>query len=154
MIAVIQRVTHASVTVENQCIATIDQGLLVLVGVARGDTHSDVKFMVEKIPQLRIFADTQGHMNYSLQDIKGELLLVSQFTLLANTAKGRRPSFEWAAPPEKARLLYQNILEQFQALGLAVQGGRFGTSMIISLNNEGPVTLILDSRAKKNGEKG
>lgn len=110
--------------------------------------------MVEKIPQLRIFADTQGHMNCSLQDIKGELLLVSQFTLLANTAKGRRPSFECAAPPEKARLLYQNILEQFQALGLAVQGGRFGTSMIISLNNEGPVTLILDSRAKKNGEKG
>ena len=103
MIAVIQRVTQASVSVESLRIATIGQGLLVLLGVARGDTDSDVRFMVEKIPQLRIFADTQSHMNHSLHDIHGELLLVSQFTLLANTAKGRRPSFEEAAPPEEAR---------------------------------------------------
>ena len=118
----------------------------MLLGVARGDTDSDVRFMVEKIPQLRIFADIQGHMNHSLHDIHGELLLVSQFTLLANTAKGRRPGFEEAAPPEEARRYYQKVLEQFQALGLPVQGGRFGASMIVSLDNEGPITLILNSR--------
>lgn len=154
MIAVIQRVTQASVTVESLRIATIGPGLLVLLGVARGDTDSDVRFMVEKIPQLRIFADTQGHMNHSLHDIHGELLLVSQFTLLANTAKGRRPGFEEAAPPEEARRCYQNVLEQFQALGLPVQSGRFGASMIVSLDNDGPITLILNSRTKENGEKG
>jgi D-tyrosyl-tRNA(Tyr) deacylase len=154
MIAVIQRVTQASVTVENQHIAHIGQGLLVLLGVARGDTDSDIRFMIEKIPQLRIFADTQGHMNHSLNDIHGELLLVSQFTLVANTAKGRRPSFEEAAPPEEAQRYYQNVLEQFQALGLPVQGGRFGASMIVSLDNEGPITLILNSRTKESGGKG
>jgi D-tyrosyl-tRNA(Tyr) deacylase len=154
MIAVIQRVTQASVTVESQRIATIGHGLLVLLGIAKGDTDSDVRFMVEKIPQLRIFADTQGHMNHSLQDIHGELLLISQFTLLANTAKGRRPSFEEAAPPEEARQYYQNTLEKFQALGLAVRGGRFGASMIVSLENDGPVTLILDSHSKEKREKG
>ena len=148
MIAVIQAVAQASVTVESLRIATIGPGLLVLLGVARGDTDSDVRFMVEKIPQLRIFADTQGHMNHSLHDIHGELLLVSQFTLLANTAKGRRPGFE------EAQRYYQNVLEQFQALGLPVQGGRFGESMIVSLDNEGPITLILNSRTKENGEKG
>jgi D-tyrosyl-tRNA(Tyr) deacylase len=93
-------------------------------------------------------------MNHSLHDIHGELLLVSQFTLLANTAKGRRPSFEEAAPPEEARRYYQNVLEQFQALGLPVQGGRFGASMIVSLDNEGPITLILNSRTKENRGKG
>ena len=154
MIAVIQRVAQASVTVENQRIATIGHGLLVLLGVARGDTDSDVRFMVEKIPQLRIFGDTQGHMNHSLHDIHGELLLVSQFTLLANTTKGRRPSFEDAALPEEARRYDQNVLEQFQAIGLPVQGGQFGTSMIVSLDNEGPITLILNSRTKENGGKG
>ena len=153
MIAVIQRVTHASVTVESQGIANIGHGLLVLLGVAKGDSNSDVGFMVEKIPQLRIFADTQGHMNQSLQDIHGELLLVSQFTLLANMAKGRRPSFDDAAPPDEARTLYQAMLEQFQALGLAVQGGRFGASMMVSLENDGPVTLILDSLVKDKGKR-
>ena len=153
MVAVIQRVTHASVTVESQCISSIGHGLLVLLGIAKGDTCSDVRFMVEKIPQLRIFPDTQGHMNRSLQDISGELLLVSQFTLLANTTKGRRPSFEDAAPPEEARLHYQRMLEQFQDLGLAVQGGRFGASMTVGLENDGPVTLILDSRTKEKAEK-
>jgi D-aminoacyl-tRNA deacylase len=154
MIAVIQRVTQASVTIEDLPIATIGPGLLVLLGVARGDTDSDVRFMVEKIPQLRIFSDTQGHMNHSLYDIHGELLLVSQFTLLANTAKGRRPSFEEAAPPEETRWYYQNVFEQFQAIGLPVQSGRFGASMIVSLDNEGPITLILNSRTKENGGKG
>ncbi len=149
MIAVIQRVRQASVTVESQCIAAIRQGLLVLLGVAKGDTDSDVAFMVEKIPRLRMFSDARGHMNHSLQDINGELLLVSQFTLLAKTNKGRRPSFECAAPPKEARLRYQDVLEKLQALGLTVHSGHFGEAMIVSLENEGPVTLILDSQAKE-----
>ena len=153
MVAVIQRVTQASVTVDTQCIASIAHGLLVLVGIATGDTHSDVQFMVEKIPGLRIFSDSKGHMNRSLKDIEGELLLVSQFTLLADLANGRRPSFDAAAPPEEARSLYHNLVEQFLALGLTVQTGRFGASMNVRLENDGPVTLILDSRAKEKSEK-
>ena len=154
MIVVIQRVTTASVTVENQCIAKIGQGLLAFVGIAQEDGEPDVQLMVGKIPQLRIFEDTKGHMNHSLQDIQGELLLVSQFTLLANMTKGRRPSFEEAAPPEEARHFFQKMLEQFQEFGIAVQSGRFGASMKVSLENDGPVTLILDSRAKQKKEKG
>jgi D-tyrosyl-tRNA(Tyr) deacylase len=147
MIAVIQRVNRASVTVESQVIAKISQGLVILLGIAKGDTGQDVDFMVEKIPRLRIFADPQGKMNYALQDIKGELLVISQFTLLANTDKGRRPSFESAAPSEVAHVRYREVLEKFQALGLAVQGGIFGAAMVVALENDGPVTLILDSRA-------
>ena len=154
MIAIIQRVTRASVTIDNQCIANIGHGLLVLLGIAKEDTSSDVRFMVGKIPHLRIFEDSDGHMNHSLNDIQGELLLVSQFTLLANMSKGRRPSFDNAAPPDEARPLYQTMLEQFRAGGLAVQGGRFGATMTVGLDNDGPVTLILDSRAKEKGEKG
>jgi len=154
MIAVIQRVTQASVTVEDRCIAKIGQGLLVLVGVAKNDSLADVRFMVDKIPAIRIFADAEGLMNHSLQDIQGELLLVSQFTLLANLTKGRRPSFDNAAPPEKARSLYQAMLAEFQTLGLAVQEGSFGVSMMVNLENDGPVTLILDSLTKDRGKKG
>ena len=154
MIAVIQRVRRASVTVGNQVIAQISQGLVILLGVAQGDTGQDVDFLVEKIPRLRIFPDTQGKMNYALQDINGKLLLISQFTLLANTEKGRRPSFESAAPPEEARVRYQEVLEKFQALGLTVQGGIFGAEMVVALENDGPVTLILDSRGRKAVKKG
>ena len=154
MIALIRRVTRASVTVDNFCLASIRQGLLVLLGISKGDGEPDVQFMVDKIPRLRIFSDPQGRMNHSLQDIEGELLLVSQFTLLANTTKGRRPSFEYAAPPELAQPLYQSLLEQLQSLGIMIQSGRFGASMNVSLENDGPVTLILDSRSKEGGEKG
>ena len=153
MIAVIQRVTQASVEVDRQCIAKIAHGLLVLLGVAKGDTDSDVRFMIEKIPHLRIFEDRQGQMNRSVQDIHGELLLVSQFTLLANMAKGRRPNFDAAAPPEEARSLYQSVLGQFQSLGLTVQSGQFGASMAVNLENDGPVTLILDSRDNKKAKE-
>lgn len=154
MVAVIQRVTQASVTIDDRCITKIGPGLLVLVGVAKGDSMADVRFMVEKIPQLRIFSDPKGHLNRSIQDIQGELLLVSQFTLLANMAKGRRPSFEDAAPPEDARILYEMMVNEFQRLGLTVQIGRFGASMKVSLENDGPVTFILDSLNKEKGEKG
>ncbi len=119
MVAVVQRVTQASVTAESQCIAKIALGLLVLLGIEKGD----VRFMVEKILQLRIFADTQGHRNHSLQDINGELLLISLFILLANMTKGRRLRFEDPAPPEETRWYFQNMLEQFNGLGLAVQAG-------------------------------
>ena len=149
MIAVIQRVRRASVTVGRQVFSQIGQGLVMLLGVAQGDTDQDVDFMVKKMPRLRIFPDTQSKMNYALQDINGELLVVSQFTLLANTNKGRRPSFETAAPPEEARVRYQEVLEKFQALGVAVQGGIFGETMVVSLENDGPMTFILDSRGRK-----
>jgi D-aminoacyl-tRNA deacylase len=149
MIAVIQRVRRASVTVGSHESAQIGQGLVMLLGVAQGDTGQDVDFMVKKVSRLRIFPDTQSKMNYALQDINGEILVVSQFTLLANTDKGRRPSFESAASPEEACVRYQEVLEKFQALGLAVQGGIFGATMVLSLENDGPVTLILDSRGRK-----
>ncbi|MCA9498001.1 MAG: D-tyrosyl-tRNA(Tyr) deacylase [Nitrospira sp.] len=153
MIAVIQRVRQASVTVENQVIAHIHRGLVILLGVAQGDTSQDVSFMVDKIPRLRIFPDPQGKMTDAVQDINGELLLISQFTLLANIEKGRRPSFELAAPPDVARVRYQEILEQFRALNLAVQSGIFGAKMVVALDNDGPMTLILDSRAGKGVKK-
>jgi D-tyrosyl-tRNA(Tyr) deacylase len=149
MIAVIQRVRRTSATVGSHVFAQIGQGLVMLLGVAQGDTGQDVDFMVEKIPRLRIFPDTQSKRNYALQDINGELLVVSQFTLLANTDKGQRPSFESAAPPEEARVRYQEVLEKFHALGLAVQGGIFGATMVVSLENDGPVTLTWTAGATK-----
>lgn len=146
MIAVIQRVRQASVRVGHDPVAEISRGLVVLLGIAHGDTSQDVDFMVGKISRLRIFPDEQGKMQKSLQEIQGEILVVSQFTLLANTGKGRRPSFELAASPEEARKTYQEVLEKFQAIGLSVREGTFGASMVVSLENDGPVTLILDSR--------
>lgn len=146
MIAVIQRVRQASVRVGHDPVAEISRGLVVLLGIAHGDTSHDVDFMVGKISCLRIFPDEQGKMQKSLQEIQGEILVVSQFTLLANTGKGRRPSFELAASPEEARKIYQEVLEKFQAIGLSVREGIFGASMVVVLENDGPVTLILDSR--------
>lgn len=146
MIAVLQRVRQASVRVGHDPVAEISRGLVVLLGIAHGDTSHDVDFMVGKIPRLRIFPDEQGKMQKSLQEIQGEILVVSQFTLLANTGKGRRPSFELAASPEEARKTYQEVLEKLQAIGLSVREGTFGASMVVSLENDGPVTLILDSR--------
>lgn len=146
MIAVIQRVRQASVRVGHDPVAEISRGLVVLLGIAHGDTSHDVDFMVGKISRLRIFPDEQGKMQKSLQEIQGEILVVSQFTLLANTGKGRRPSFELAASPEEARKTYQEVLEKLQAIGLSVREGTFGASMVVSLENDGPVTLILDSR--------
>ncbi len=152
MIAVLQRVSQASVSVENQPIATIRSGLLILLGIAKGDADFDIQFITKKILELRIFPDTHGHMNQSILDIQGELLLVSQFTLLANTAKGRRPSFDLAAPPDEARLCYQTVRKALEASGLIVQTGRFGATMAVSLINDGPVTMILNSRTKENGQ--
>ena len=146
MKAVIQRVTRASVEVQGQVVGRIDAGLLVLLGVAKGDGDRDLLYIVEKLQALRIFSDDQGKMNRTLVDVGGALLLVSQFTLLADTSKGRRPGFDLAAPPEEARALYEQAVKRLLADGLMVETGVFGAHMQVELCNDGPVTFLLDSR--------
>ncbi|MDT7042656.1 D-aminoacyl-tRNA deacylase [Candidatus Nitronereus thalassa] len=146
MKAVIQRVLSASVEVEQKSIGQIGAGLLVLLGAEKGDTPADVDYMVEKIPHLRIFSDDQGKMNRSLMDCGGELLVVSQFTLLGDTHRGRRPGFDQAASPDLARHLYDSAIANFREKGIPVQTGMFGANMLVSLKNDGPVTFTLDSR--------
>lgn len=146
MKAVVQRVTRASVEVEGQTIGRIGQGLVVLLGVAKGDDARDVKYLADKIPSLRIFGDNEGKMNRSLADVHGAVLLVSQFTLLGDTAKGRRPGFDHAATPEHAKRLYEQLTESLRGMGFTVETGWFGAYMKVELLNDGPVTLLLDSR--------
>ncbi|ALA61006.1 D-aminoacyl-tRNA deacylase [Nitrospira moscoviensis] len=146
MKAVVQRVSRASVEVEEKIVGRIDAGLLVLVGVAKGDGDADGRYLAEKIRTLRIFSDEQGKMNRSLQDIGGSVLLVSQFTVLARTANGRRPSFDDAAPPDEAKRLYERLAAELRAHGIAVETGVFAAHMTVDLLNDGPVTFVLDSR--------
>ena len=146
MKAVIQRVTSASVHVEGKTVGQIQSGLLVLLGVAKGDGETDGRYLVEKIRALRIFSDEQGKMNRSLVDIQGSVLLVSQFTLLGRTANGRRPSFDEAAAPDEARQLYEQVVQVLRALGTLVETGIFAAHMQVELVNDGPVTFVLDSR--------
>jgi D-aminoacyl-tRNA deacylase len=147
MKAVIQRVTRASVEVEGRTVGAIGEGLLVLLGVAKGDGEGDCRFMVEKLRGLRIFADDAGKMNRSLDEVQGAILLVSQFTLLGNTRSGRRPGFDDAAPPDEARRLYQDVLTALKTQGTVVESGVFAAHMKVELVNDGPVTFILDSRS-------
>ncbi|MCC6334494.1 MAG: D-tyrosyl-tRNA(Tyr) deacylase [Myxococcales bacterium] len=147
MRAILQRVKEASVTVDGRVTGKIGSGLLVLLGVGKGDTEADVDFMVDKIPALRIFEDGAGKMNLSLLDTSKALLAVSQFTLFADAKKGRRPSFIDAMPPEEAKRLYALFCERCRALGLEVQEGVFAAHMDVALVNDGPVTVSLDSRA-------
>jgi D-tyrosyl-tRNA(Tyr) deacylase len=146
MKAVIQRVTRASVEVEGRIVGRISAGLLVLLGVAKGDDERDLSYLLEKLQTLRIFGDDQGKMNRSLVDVGGALLLVSQFTLLGDTSKGRRPGFDLAASPEAARALYEHAVERLRSAGLTVETGVFGAHMQVELLNDGPVTFIVDSR--------
>jgi len=146
MRAVVQRTTKSSVTVEKQNIAAIGQGLTVLLGVGKQDTEQDAYYLAEKIINLRIFTDNGGKMNLSLLDIRGELLVVSQFTLFADCRKGRRPSFDGAAPPELARKLYETFIEHCKSWGVHVACGRFQSEMVVALDNHGPVTMLLDSK--------
>jgi D-tyrosyl-tRNA(Tyr) deacylase len=146
MKAVIQRVTRASVEVDEKVVGRIDAGLVVLLGVARGDGDSDVRYLVEKVRTLRIFSDEQGKMNRSVEDVGGAVLLVSQFTLLGDTGRGRRPGFEQAAPPEEAKRLYELAAEELRRAGTRVETGVFAAHMKVDLLNDGPVTLLLDSR--------
>ncbi|MBE9482184.1 MAG: D-tyrosyl-tRNA(Tyr) deacylase [Chloroflexi bacterium] len=148
MKALLQRVTKASVSVDGEVVGRIGQGLVVFVGVAREDTEKDTQYLVQKTVNLRIFSDKEGRFNLSALDIKGELLLVSQFTLLADTRKGRRPSFTEAALPPQAEELFEQFVEQANATGLKVETGRFQQYMQVEIHNDGPVTILLESKGK------
>ena len=146
--ALIQRVTRASVSVAGEETGRIKQGLVVLVGVAEGDTEKDIRYLVDKTLGLRIFADEQEKLNLSIVDMKGELLVISQFTLLADTRRGRRPSFTGAARPDEAAVLFERFVGEVRASGLRTETGRFQQHMLVEIHNDGPVTLMLDSRDK------
>ena len=146
MRAVIQRVKKSSVKAGNEIVGQIGKGLLVLLGVARDDTAKDADYLANKIINLRIFEDPDGKMNRSLLETGGELLVVSQFTLLADCRKGRRPSFIEAAEPQKATDLYETFVDRVREKGVKVQTGRFRAMMEVALINDGPVTLIIESR--------
>jgi len=148
MRVVIQRVSRASVSVEGTVVGAIGPGLMVLVGVAEGDTPADSRYLAEKTVHLRIFEDEAGKMNRSLLDTGGALLAVSQFTLLADCSRGRRPSFIHAAPPELANPLYLDFVAAAKDLGVPVEAGRFQAFMEVALVNDGPVTIVIDSRSQ------
>lgn len=145
MRCVIQRVTSASVTVEGETVGAIGRGFMVLVGVCAGDTDQDVKYMADKVPNLRIFEDDQGKMNLSLKDVGGDILAVSQFTLYGDARGSRRPSFIQAARPEEANARYEQLIAAWRAQGLRVETGRFRADMQVALVNDGPVTILMDS---------
>ncbi|MFN0199633.1 MAG: D-aminoacyl-tRNA deacylase [Planctomycetaceae bacterium] len=146
MRAVVQRVSRAKVTVEGEIVGEISRGLLILLGVAENDAESDAVVLALKISGLRIFEDEQGKMNRDLTEVGGQLLVVSQFTLLGDCRKGRRPSFIEAARPEIAEPLYQIFIAEVRGRGIAVETGRFQVHMDVELVNDGPVTLLVDSR--------
>lgn len=145
MRAVIQRVKSASVTVENKCISSINQGFLVLLGVEKGDTAADIDYIVSKIVGLRVFEDLDEKMNLSIQDTKGEIIVVSQFTLSGDARKGRRPSFSGAMDPSQANKMYLQVVEQIKSFDITVGTGQFGAMMDVELLGDGPVTILLDS---------
>lgn len=145
MKAVIQRVQHASVTIEGNVAGSIGKGFLVLLGVADSDTNEDLEYMVKKITNMRIFEDENEKMNLALKDVDGELLVISQFTLYANTKKGNRPSFIDAGKPDFSKKMYLEFISRCRALGFKTEEGEFGADMKVSLLNDGPVTIILDS---------
>ena len=149
MKALLQRVTSASVTIDGEVVGSIGRGLVVFVGVAEGDSPEDADFLVQKLVNLRIFADEAERFNLSALDIKAELLLVSQFTLLADARKGRRPSFSEAAPPQQAKELFEHFVSGAKGSGLKVQTGRFQQYMQVEIHNDGPVTIMLDSRDRR-----
>lgn len=144
MRALIQRVSKASVTVEGQTISSIGKGLLILLGIGHGDGEEQAKFLAEKVANLRIFEDAQGKTNLSIRDVKGETLVVSQFTLYANTVKGRRPSFIEAALPDLAEPLVNRFVELLRGHGVPALTGKFGAHMEVEIHNDGPVTIWLE----------
>ena len=148
MRAVIQRVSHARVVIEGQEHSRIEAGILVLLGVEKEDTEQDAGMLARRIVELRIFEDEAGKMNRSLQETGGHMLAVSQFTLLGDCRRGRRPSFDPAAPPDVARSLYERFVQEVRTLGIPVDTGVFQAMMDVELTNQGPVTFILDSRKR------
>ena len=145
MIAVLQRVSEGKVTVEDCVIGEIETGLVILLGVAQGDTEADAEFLADRIAGFRIFNDDEGKMNRSIRDVNGEALVISQFTLAGDWRKGRRPSFTSAAPPEEGKRLYKYFCEKLNQLEVPVKTGEFGAMMKVSLVNDGPVTFVMDS---------
>lgn len=148
MKALIQRVTRASVSVEGEKVGEIGPGLAVLVGVALGDSTKDAQYLAQKAIGLRIFSDSNGKFNLSVLETGGSILAVSQFTLLADSRKGRRPSFTNAAPPDQAENLFNLFVDECRRSGLKVETGRFQTHMLVEIHNDGPVTIMLDTRDK------
>ena len=145
MRAVVQRVKKSSVTVEEKITGKIGQGLMVLIGVEDGDSEKDADYIADKVCSLRIFEDEQGKMNLSVEDIGGEVLAVSQFTLLADARKGRRPSFTKAAAPDEANALYRKVIDKIESRNINVEEGVFQAEMMVEIHNDGPVTILLDS---------
>jgi D-tyrosyl-tRNA(Tyr) deacylase len=146
MKALLQRVLSARVEIDGRSVSEIANGLLVFLCAVKGDMDKDLEYIVNKVSKLRIFEDDQGKMNLSIMDIEGEVLVVSQFTLAASTRKGNRPSFDAAEAPERAKVIYDTFVTKLRQIGLSVQTGVFAESMAISLTNEGPVTILIDSR--------
>ncbi|MEK6690793.1 MAG: D-aminoacyl-tRNA deacylase [Nitrospirota bacterium] len=146
MRVVIQRVREASVEINKEEVGRIGNGLVVLLGVAKGDSLSDIEYLAEKICNLRIFEDEEGKLNLSLLDKEGDLLVISEFTLLGNTRKGRRPGFDDASHPDEARKLYESFVTVLRDKGIKVKTGEFGSKMLVKMYNDGPVTFIIDSR--------
>ncbi len=148
MKTLLQRVSGASVRIDGRLTASIGRGLVALVGIAAGDTGKDIEYLVSKMVELRIFSDERGKFNLSALDTEAELMLVSQFTLLADTRKGRRPGFTDAAPPGEAEALFDKFVERARQTGLNVETGRFAAHMEVEIHNDGPVTIMLDSRQR------
>jgi D-tyrosyl-tRNA(Tyr) deacylase len=146
MRALIQRVSSSSVAISGKTVGRIGPGLVILLGITHTDTDADVKYLADKCVNLRIFCDEAGKMNRSLLDIKGEALIISQFTLYGDTVKGRRPGFSEAARPEQAVPLYENFIEAVRNSNIKVATGEFGASMLVDIKNDGPVTLMLESK--------
>ncbi|MCX7667462.1 MAG: D-aminoacyl-tRNA deacylase [Atribacterota bacterium] len=149
MRAVVQRVSRASVRVDGKVVGAIGEGILVFLGVGKGDGEKDVDFMVRKIPNLRIFEDENGKMNRSLKEVEGKVLFISQFTLYGDCRRGLRPSFDEAAPPEEARRWCEKVVEGLVREGVKVEQGEFGAFMEVELLNQGPVTILLDSKERR-----
>ena len=148
MKALVQRVSRASVSVNDRIVGKIGPGLVVLLGVAQGDSKDDASYLANKMVNLRIFADESGKSSLSALDTRGDILIVSQFTLLADTRKGRRPDFTNAAPPDLAKELYEFFVEQVRATGIKVETGLFQEHMLVEIHNNGPVTILLESKNK------
>jgi D-tyrosyl-tRNA(Tyr) deacylase len=147
---VIQRVNSAGVTIKGAVFSEIKSGFLIFAGIEETDGHDDISWLVSKVCSMRIFTDEEGKMNLDIKQVKGNILLVSQFTLYASTKKGNRPSFIKAARPEKAIPLYENLIREFEkAMGQAIKTGKFGADMQVSLVNDGPVTIIIDSKSRE-----
>ena len=146
MRAVVQRVTESSVTVDGNVTGSIGKGLMVLIGVEEGDTEKDAEYIAKKVSALRVFDDENGVMNLSVQDIGGEILAVSQFTLLGDVRKGNRPSYFTAAGPEEADALYRKVIDLIEEKGIHVEEGVFQAEMMVKIHNDGPVTILLESR--------